>query len=121
MALPWVRLENNWYSNPKFLMLVEDKGWRSIAVYLAGLAWAGAQGQDGYIPKAALPMIHGTVKEAHKLAEVALWIPAQGGWAINDWAEYQPSTEENERRSQKARDAARIRWHGKNGGGNASA
>ncbi len=110
MALPWVRLENNWYSNPKFLMLAEDKAWRSITVYLAALAWVGGQGQDGYIPKAALPMVYGSVKEAHKLVEVALWVPAQGGWDINDWADYQPTSMSQEQRSQRARDAALIRW-----------
>lgn len=110
MALPWVRLDSQWYQNPKFLHLVEDRGWRAITVYLAGLAWAGGQGQDGYIPKAALPMIHATVKEAHQLVAAALWIPAQGGWDINDWAEYQPSSLTQEQRSNRARKAAQARW-----------
>ncbi len=110
MALPWVRLDTQWPQNPKFLMLIEDKKWRAIAVYFAGLAWSGSQGQAGYIPRAALPMIHGTTKEATELAAVRLWIPAQGGWDINDWAEYQPTNEEHEKRSKRARDAANARW-----------
>jgi hypothetical protein len=48
MGLPWVRLDTQWPQNQKFLQLVEDKRWRAIAVYMAGLAWAGGQGQDGY-------------------------------------------------------------------------
>lgn len=110
MALPWVRLETNWHHNLKFLMLVEDKKWRAITVYLAGLAWAGGQGQDGYIPKAVLPIVHATTKEAQQLVEVALWIPTQGGWEINDWAEYQPTSMTQEERSNRARLAAQARW-----------
>lgn len=110
MALPWVRLDSQWPHNPKFLMLAEDKKWRAITVYMGGLAWSGAQGQNGYIPAYALAMIHGTKREANELLEVNLWLPAQGGWDINDWTEYQPSSEEHEARSQRARLAAQKRW-----------
>lgn len=111
MGLPWVRLDTQWPHNPKFLMLVEDKKWRAIAVYMAGLGYSGAHGTDGFLPVVALPMLHGTKREAEHLVEVRLWLPAQGGgWQINGWAEFQPSTEENEERSRKAREAAQIRW-----------
>jgi hypothetical protein len=92
-------------------MLVDDKKWRAIAVYMAGLGWTGAQGQNGYIPAFALPMLHGTRKEAQELVEVGLWDLAQGGWDVHDWAEYQPSTEEHAKRSDRARQAAQARWH----------
>lgn len=110
MGLPWVRLDTQWPHNPKFLMLVEDKKWRAICVYMAGLGYSGVHGTNGYVPAVALPMLHGTRKEAGELVEVRLWAPAQGGWDINGWAEFQPSTEENEERSRKAREAAQIRW-----------
>lgn len=110
MPLPWVRLDTQWPHNPKFLALVEDKQWRSITVYMAGLGYSGAHGTNGFVPALALPMIHGSKREGEQLVAVALWIPAQGGWDINGWAEFQPSSEETERRSQKAREAAQIRW-----------
>lgn len=110
MALPWVRLDTQWPQNPKFLMLAEDKKWRAIATYMGGLAWSGAQGQNGFIPAYALPMIHATRKEATELCDVNLWLMAAGGWDINDWADYQPSTEEHARRSERARIAAQKRW-----------
>ena len=110
MALPWVRLDTQWFANPKFLTLVADRKHRAITAYFAGLAWSGSQGQAGYIPRGALPMIHATSKDAIDLVCVALWIPDAGGWQINDWAEYQPTNEEHERRSAKARNAAAVRW-----------
>lgn len=112
MGLPWVRLDTQWPHNPKFLMLAEDRKWRAIACYMAGLAYCGAQGTDGFIPYYALSVVHATKREAGELVAVALWVPCEGGWQINDWSEHQSSTEETERRRRKARDAAMVRWHG---------
>lgn len=112
MGLPWVRLDTQWPHNPKFLMLAEDKKWRAISVYMAGLAYCGGQGTDGFIPYYAISVVHGTKKEANELIAVALWQPCDGGWQINDWSDYQFTSEQNERRSKKARDAAMVRWHG---------
>jgi hypothetical protein len=117
VALPWVRMDTQWPHNPKFLMLVEDAKWRAIALYWAALGWSGAQGMDGFVPYYALPMVHGTKKNALELVEVALWVPTSGGWDINGYSEFQPSSEEHEKRSKRARDAAMTRWHGKNGNG----
>mgnify|MGYP006280813453 CR=1 FL=1 len=111
MGLPWVRLDTNFAMNPKVLYLVEDKKWRAIAVYVAGLGYSGAQGTDGFLPAACLPLIHGTRAEAKALAEVGLWVESLGGWEINGWSEYQQSTEETQLRKKKARDAAMQRWH----------
>lgn len=111
MGLPWVRLDTNFATNPKILYLVEDKKWRAIAVYVAGLGYAGAQGTDGFLPAACLPIIHGTRAEAKALAEVGLWVESIGGWEIHGWSEYQQSTEETQLRKKRARDAAMARWH----------
>lgn len=110
MALPWVRMDTQWPHNPKFLILVEEKKWRAISVYWGSIAWAGAQGLDGYLPAYALGMVHGTKREAAELVDAGLWDPAQGGWDIHDWADYQPSTEEHAKRSDRARAAAQKRW-----------
>lgn len=117
MALPWVRMDTQWPHNPKFLMLVEDGRWRAIAVYWASLGWSGAQGQNGFVPYYALAQVHATRRNANELVEVALWDPAEGGWDIHDYADFQPSSEEHELRSKKARAAAMVRWHGRNGNG----
>jgi hypothetical protein len=115
VATLWVRLDPTWYSNPKFMMLAADKKWRAIAVYMAGLGYSGGQGLDGFIPYYALPMILGTQREVDELLGMNLWHACEGGWQVNDWNEYQLSSEESERRSKKARDAAFARWHGQNG------
>ncbi len=115
MPLPWVRLDTQWPHNPKFLELVEDKKWHAIAVYMGGLGYSGAHGTKGFLPALGLPFIHGTKREAADLMDVGLWLPQQGGYDINGWAEHQPDTDDAEARRDKAIKAARARWGKKEG------
>ncbi|MGH8879519.1 MAG: hypothetical protein ACRD0P_19580 [Stackebrandtia sp.] len=110
MSLPWVRLDTGFPHNPKVLMLAEDKKWQAITVYIGGLAYSGAHGTDGFLPQSCLPYIHSTRKQANELVIVGLWMPCAGGWEINGWREFQPTSEENETRRKRARAAAEARW-----------
>lgn len=109
-GLTWVRLECSFPRNPKVLALVEAKGWRAIAVYIAGLSYSGEHGLDGFIPRTALVYLHGTQRDAHQLEEVGLWHWAEGGWDINDWHDYQPSSEQVAKRREAAKRNAETRW-----------
>jgi hypothetical protein len=116
MGLPWVRLDTAFPRNHKLLALLGGRdGHRIGLVYVCGLAYAGEQGTDGFIPREALGLIHGRPADARRLVEVRLWVAEPGGWVINDWREYQMSTEETQLRSKKARAAALSRWHEKTG------
>ncbi|WP_029135312.1 hypothetical protein [Nakamurella lactea] len=111
MALPWVRLDTQISSNPKVLMLLADSHQQAVCVYLFSLGYSGAHGTDGFIPKLALPMIHGSMADAKRLVGVGLWSSAGGGWDINGWTEFQPTSDENAERKRKAKLAAHKRWH----------
>lgn len=116
MGLTWVRLDTAFPRNHKLLALLGGReGHRAALAYLCGLAYAGEQGTDGFIPREALPLVHGRPAEAKRLVEVRLWVAEPGGWLINDWTEYQPSTAETDLRSKKARAAALARWHDNSG------
>ncbi len=113
MGLPWVRLDTAIPRNHKILAVLRHKDGRATTfVYVCSLAYAGEQGTDGFIPREALSLIHGRASDAERLVRAGLWLADPGGWVINDWAEYQPSTEETQLRSKKARAAAMARWHG---------
>ena len=112
MGLPWVRLDTQFASNPKILYLIEDKKFRAAFVWTASLAYAGAHGTDGFLPRSALPFLHASKADAQALVDVGLWLPCPGGYEVNSWAEFQPSNEETQLRKKKARDAAMKRWHG---------
>ena len=111
MPLPWVRLDTAFPYNPKLLaMLAEKDGHRAGLVYVCSLGYAGAHGTDGFIPREALPFVHGRTADARRLVEHGFWQEQPGGWLIHDWLEFQESNEETNQRRVKAQMAARVRW-----------
>ncbi len=113
MGLPWVRLDCAFPANPKLLaMLGEKDGHRAALVYICGLAYCGAHGTDGFIPREALPFVHARHSEAERLARHGFWWPQPGGWLIKDWAEFQAASTEAQERRQRAQAAAAARWDG---------
>lgn len=114
MSLAWVRLDTAFPSNPKLLAMIgEREGHRAACVYLCSLAYAGGHGTDGFIPREALPFIHGRMADANRLVMHGFWLPQPGGWLINSWDEKQVSDAETQARRKKAQNAAYVRWHGK--------
>ena len=110
-TLAWVRLDTAMPRNQKVLALTALKeGHRAAFVWLCSLSYAGEQGTDGFIPHPALPMIHGRPVDANRLVDVGLWVPMPGGWNIHDWADYQQSNAETEKRTARAKAMAEARW-----------
>lgn len=110
MGLPWVRLDTQFASNPKVLALVEDKRFKAAFAYVCSLGYSGVHGTDGYLPASCLPFLHATRADAGHLVEVGLWAPAPGGWEINGWSDFQESSEETQRRKERAQKGALARW-----------
>jgi hypothetical protein len=113
MPLPWVRLDTAMPDNPKVLALAElgDRGLAAAFVWTCSLAYSGKHGLDGFIPKNALVRINGKPVHARLLVDMHLWKDEGIGWSINGWDEFQESTEDTQKRSDKARKAALTRWH----------
>ena len=110
MGLPWVRLDTSIFDNPKFLVLVGQNRYRAVVAYVAGMAYSGKHMTGGFIQREVLPIIHARPQEMAHLMEVGLLDPAQGGWQIHDWDEYQLTTQEVQDRRAKAQKAAAQRW-----------
>jgi len=110
MALAWVRLDTQFHTNHKVMELVADGNFRAAFVYVASLAQCGQHETDGFIIKSWLPFVHANQKIAEQLVEVGLWAPTEGGWQIPDWCEYQPTSEQSAKRTEKAKHAAKVRW-----------
>ena len=107
MALPWVRLDTGLPDHPKVLELIESKKHRAALAFVFGLAYSGRHETDGFVPKSALPFLHATRADAVALVEARLWHYADGGYQINDWEEYQPTSEVSKVRLASLRQAAR--------------
>lgn len=112
--MQWIRLDTAFPRNHKILgVLAESGGDRAVLTYVFGLSYAGEQATDGFLPRECLPLIHGRAVDAKRLVAARLWIEEVGGWMINDWKEFQPSTAEMQARSDHARKAANSRWNGR--------
>lgn len=110
-GLNWVRVDNNIHGNHKVLELLASRGGdHALCVFIFGLGHSGGHGLAGFIPKSALGLFHGTPKDAALLVAVGMWHEVPGGYDINDWDEYQPEDNEARERSEKARNAANVRW-----------
>ena len=111
MAGPWVRVDAALARNHKVLALLAEKGGdHALNVYVFGLGYCAEQGTDGFVPEIALGTIHGKSRDAELLVKVGMWKFIPGGYEIPDWAEYQPSSEEAQKRSERAKIAAAARW-----------
>lgn len=74
MSLPWVRLDSSIATHDKILRLVKARdGYRAFTVYICSLGYAGGHGTDGFIPKDALGILHGTERQAIALVDHRLW------------------------------------------------
>ena len=90
--MTWVRLADDFYDHPKVLAA----GPVAAYVWACGLAYANRYLTDGYLPRAAvrrLADVEDPYRLAQRLVDVGLWVPADDGWQIHDFAEYQPSSD----------------------------
>lgn len=118
MPLPWVRLDTAMPDNPKILHLIDShkEGMAAAFAWVCSIAYCGKVGTDGFLSRSALSRTNAKPIHARLLAEHGFWIPDGGGWTVHDYLDYNPTTEDIQRRSEKARDAAARRWHS-NGNG----
>ena len=107
MARPWVRLDTGLPDHPKILALIEARKHRAALCYVFGLADCGRHETDGFIPRAALPFLHSGKAEAQALVDLRLWHHVEGGYAVNDWDLYQPTSETSAKRLETLRRAAK--------------
>lgn len=119
MSLPWVRLDTGIASHDKILALLSDpssKRWQAAFSFTCAIGWSGDHGTDGLISTAALPFVHGTPATARLLEKYRLWLPAEGGWSMPNYAERQElAVVTAMKKATKKAAAAKgncVRWHG---------
>ena len=111
MTVMWVRLDTAFNDNPKILRLLDERdGHRAALVFVCCLTYSGKHGTDGFIPRNALPFVHGRATDMARLVAVEAMKVVPGGWEVPDWAEFQESNEASKKRREKAQRAAAIRW-----------
>ena len=121
MTLPWFRVDSGIATHDKVLrLLAEREGYRAFTVYICSMGYAAQHGTDGFIPRYALPHLHGTDRHAQLLVEARLWNYADGGWEVHNWTARQELAVVTEAKRQAQRLGARrtncVRYHGKDCG-----
>jgi hypothetical protein len=113
----WCRIDTEVFDNPKIMRAQKAGGDQAVMLWMRGLAYSTRHLTDGWVPE-PLPKQWGYNGRQTKALEAnALWIPLQitddGGWLINNYAEYQVTREEWTATGAKRRAAAFARWQRK--------
>jgi hypothetical protein len=99
----WVRLDVDYFQNPKILAAPYD----AVVLHLASICWCASQLTDGHIPVTAVPLLCSQAKVSRRAVTRAvtagLWISTGGGdYYVKDYLDYQQSRGDVE--------AERERW-----------
>ncbi len=99
----WAKVDDRLHSSAK---------WRTASrsargLWTTALSWCADQETDGFVPSGMIPVLDGTAKDAGSLVLAGLWSQVEGGWQFRNWAEYQPTRSDLERR--RTEDAERKR------------
>lgn len=108
--MPWVRLDDQFTEHPKVVAAGPLAGW----LYVCGLTYCARQLTDGFIPRAQLRRLlptGGVDRLAARLVTVGLWEPADDGYRVHDFLNYNASREQTlALRKQKADAGRRGGW-----------
>lgn len=86
--MTWFRIDDGWHNHPKVLAA----GNAAAGLWARCGAYCAQQLTDGFVP-AVIARSYGNKAEIAKLVAVGLWEPAEGGWRMPDYADYNPSAE----------------------------
>jgi hypothetical protein len=105
----WVRIDEDFAQHPKLV----SAGPNAMALQVAALCYANRNLTDGFLPRAA---VHGLIpsdvdsdaaETTKRLIAHGIWEEVEGGYAIHDYLDYQPSREQVRRQRTKRSRAGR--------------
>jgi hypothetical protein len=111
-----MRFDLDMIDNPKMkrCRLALGGSHSGTVLYLQAMAYSVRHLTDGWVPPTCPEEWGYDASCVRALEEVGLWIPVEvtedGGWLINDYAQYQVTRAEWEEKSEQRRKAARKRW-----------
>ena len=110
----WMRCDFDLFDHPKIVKAISDAGNGAGWLYLCGLAYAVKHLTDGWVPPAIAMKAAAGPEQVAALEDAGLWIPLEvtddGGWLINDFAEYQVTKEQWETMRERNSRNSRKRW-----------
>lgn len=99
--MDFVKLRTRYYADVALMRAGEP----AEVLFTRGLAYAGEQETDGFIPAEALPRLTPTRGRArvNALIREGLWEPVLGGWLITGWTRHQISSDQLEQKREAGR------------------
>lgn len=94
-AMAWAKIDDGYFEHTKVVAAGRD----ARDLHLAAICYCSRNLTDGFVPEAALPVVaaHASVARARALADrlvaLRLFDPAEGGYAVHDYLDYNPSRE----------------------------
>lgn len=91
--MPWVKLDDRFPSHRKIALLPD----RAFRLHVSALCWASENLTDGRVTDRELGLvakIRNVKATAQQLADAGVWDRVEGGWAIHDYLDYNPSREQ---------------------------
>jgi len=108
--MPWSRIDDDFYDHPKIVAA----GPCGIALFVCGLSYCNRYLTDGFIPAAQVKRlidVDDPLELAEHLVSVGLFEPADGGYQIHDYLDYNPSAAET-KRQREANAKRQAEWRG---------
>jgi len=106
--MPWIKLDDEFAEHPK----VEALGNEAFRLHLMALCYCGKHLTDGRIPRGWATR-RASADVLAELEHGGLWQPADDGWVIHDYLDYNPTREQaldlKEKRSTAGRKGGRSR------------
>jgi hypothetical protein len=99
--MTWFKVDDGFWGHPKQTALPAAP----IALWVRAGSWSGAQLTDGFVPAHMIVMLGAKKRDAEALVTAGLWEDVDGGYQFHDWAKWQPTRDEVEKK--RAEDAER--------------
>jgi len=90
----WFKVDDSFPQHPKVLAIPRRDRAATIGLWALAGIWCSQQLTDGYLAEHMVEELAGTRKQADLLVKVNLWEPAEGGYQIHDYLDYNPSADE---------------------------
>lgn len=102
----WLRMDDGFMDHPKIIGL-SDRAFRR---HVLGMLYSARHLTDGHVPTQ-----WSNDRAIRELVDAGLWKPEHGGYAIHDWAEWNPTAESVHLRRQTERERKRRQRRGDDG------
>ena len=87
--MPWFRVEDSFHGHPK----VTDAGNAAVGLWVRCGTYSAQWLTDGFVP-IKIAKGYGNRREVEQLLASRLWVPADGGYLMPDFLDYNPSAEQ---------------------------